>query len=101
MPPQQPLTLLWNGRPVGVITDWGAIDWLWFGGTFAPADFPKDLADYLLWRRRQNKADQYCPSAAGFLDGHWANWSIHFPDGTAQEVWVSEIEETGGVIVWS
>lgn len=104
MPPQQPLTLLWNDRPVGVITDWALIDWPWVGGTFTPSDFPKDLADLLTWRRQQPHDEQeegpWEPSTAWFLQGHWGNWSIRFPDGRVQEVWVTRIEQAGGEIEW-
>jgi hypothetical protein len=97
------LTLLWNGKPVGEITDWTLVDWPWLAGTFTPGDFPKHLADYLTWRRSQPPDEGDEPFGewdAWFLAGEWANWSIRSPDGTVKEVWVSHVNQTGGVIEW-
>ena len=93
------LTLCWNGKPVGRITEIETVDWPWMGGRFKSGRWPKGLRAAVEWLARQANSDgdlEDPPFSEDMLDG----WTVVDPDDASREISPPAIDFEAGTIEW-
>ncbi len=99
MPAPKSLTLRWNGRPLGRITEVRLYDWPWVRGRLAPADWPADLRASIVRLARAADSDDDLPDPpAG--SGHFDGWTTVDPDGAVSEISVPKVDFATGAVEW-
>lgn len=93
------LTLFWNGRPLGRITEVQVFDWPWVHGRFAPGDWPPNLRASVEALAKAADSDNELPDPP-YQSGHYDGWSVVDPAGVTTEIGVPKVDFATGDIEW-
>lgn len=97
---EEVLTLCWNGRPLGRITEVRLFDWPWRCGRLAPADWPPDLRASIEELARAADSDDDLPDESAYQPGHYDGWSVVDSAGAVSEISVPKVDFATGSIEW-
>lgn len=98
MPAPEWLTLCWNGKPLGRITEIGWVDFPWAGGRFAPDQWPADLRLAIEWFSRGQETCAGPPFAD--MDRFCDGWTVLDPQGKVREIGPPVVDFVAGDIEW-
>ena len=83
------LTLCWNGRPLGCITEVQVFDWPWVCGRLTSGGWPQDLRAAVEAEARASDEDKG-PSEP-YPEGFFQGWAVVDPSGSASGIGVPRV----------
>jgi hypothetical protein len=95
---KEPLTLCWNGQPVGQITE-ATTDWPWASGKLAIGNLPSEVRAVLEWFARQADSEENLEDPP-FHDELLNGWSLVGADGAVTEICVPVADFEAGTVEW-